>query len=253
MAARPLSSAANRPGRRACASAAARRRNTHQHLTAAPTLSELGAEIAIAKAKAASGVAISDVRYAAVYDSLTITLAMTFGGFGVSCARRGGGARPVRLFQPRRRDAAQYPWRALELRPLRRRRRDGATWSKPIMQIDRAHRQPPGARRLGRAVAWRRRACCRRMSAFPGAIAMSDWTSGEQTIRYQSCVACGRLQYFRRGFCAVCGATEPRRAPRQRRGGGLRKLRWSAAPRRRRAAHICPTTSCWSIPSRAFA
>jgi acetyl-CoA acetyltransferase len=33
--------------------------HTHQHVTAAPTLSELGAEIAIAKAKAASGVAIS--------------------------------------------------------------------------------------------------------------------------------------------------------------------------------------------------
>jgi acetyl-CoA acetyltransferase len=56
---------------RGCAQA-----HTHQHVTAAPTLSELGAEIAIAKAKAASGVAISDVRYAAVYDSFTITLAM---------------------------------------------------------------------------------------------------------------------------------------------------------------------------------
>jgi uncharacterized OB-fold protein len=37
---------------------------------------------------------------------------------------------------------------------------------------------------------------------------MSDWTSGEEAIRYQSCAACGRVQYFRRGFCAVCGATE---------------------------------------------
>src|SRR3954464_8886522 len=43
--------------------------HTHQHVTAAPALSELGVEIAIAKAKAASGVAIADVRYAAVYDS----------------------------------------------------------------------------------------------------------------------------------------------------------------------------------------
>src|SRR5437763_16895139 len=56
---------------RGCAQA-----HTHQHVTAAPRLSELGAEISIAKAKAASGVAISDVRYAAVYDSFTITLAM---------------------------------------------------------------------------------------------------------------------------------------------------------------------------------
>jgi acetyl-CoA acetyltransferase len=42
---------------RGCAQA-----HTHQHVTAAPRLSELGAEIAIAKAKAASGVAMSDVR-----------------------------------------------------------------------------------------------------------------------------------------------------------------------------------------------
>src|SRR3978361_1280291 len=46
--------------------------HTHQHVTAAPALSELGAEIAVAKAKAACGIDISDVRYAAVYDSFTI-------------------------------------------------------------------------------------------------------------------------------------------------------------------------------------
>src|SRR5436309_3141363 len=56
---------------RGCAQA-----HTHQHVTAAPALSEFGAEIAIARAKAAAGVEISDVRYAAVYDSFTITLAM---------------------------------------------------------------------------------------------------------------------------------------------------------------------------------
>src|ERR1700751_1479185 len=50
--------------------------HTHQHVTAMPALSELGAEIAIAKAKVQAGAAISDVRYAAVYDSFTITLAM---------------------------------------------------------------------------------------------------------------------------------------------------------------------------------
>ena len=36
----------------------------------------------------------------------------------------------------------------------------------------------------------------------------ADWTSGEQAILYQSCAACGIAQYFRRGFCAACGATE---------------------------------------------
>jgi len=27
-------------------------------------------------------------------------------------------------------------------------------------------------------------------------------------IRYQNCGACGRVQYFRRNFCAACGAPE---------------------------------------------
>jgi acetyl-CoA acetyltransferase len=68
--------------------------HTHQHVTAAPALSELGAEIAIARAKANSGVAISDVRYAAVYDSFTITLAMLLEDLGL--AARGEAASRVR-------------------------------------------------------------------------------------------------------------------------------------------------------------
>ncbi|SDS39310.1 thiolase family protein [Bradyrhizobium canariense] len=68
--------------------------HTHQHVTAAPALSELGAEISVAKAKAASGVAISDVRYAAVYDSFTITLAMLLEDLGL--AGRGEAAARVR-------------------------------------------------------------------------------------------------------------------------------------------------------------
>jgi acetyl-CoA acetyltransferase len=74
---------------RGCAQA-----HTHQHVTAAPALSELGAEISIAKARAAAGVAISDVRYAAVYDSFTITLAMLLEDLGL--AKRGEAAAQVR-------------------------------------------------------------------------------------------------------------------------------------------------------------
>jgi acetyl-CoA acetyltransferase len=74
---------------RGCAQA-----HTHQHVTAAPALSELGAEIAIAKAKEAAGVTISDVRYAAVYDSFTITLAMLLEDLGL--AGRGEAAAQVR-------------------------------------------------------------------------------------------------------------------------------------------------------------
>jgi uncharacterized OB-fold protein len=36
---------------------------------------------------------------------------------------------------------------------------------------------------------------------------LPDWTRGEEATVYQSCKACGGLQYFRRGFCAVCGST----------------------------------------------
>jgi len=74
---------------RGCAQA-----HTHQHVTAAPALSELGAEISIAKAREAAGLAISDVRYAAVYDSFTITLAMLLEDLGL--AKRGEAAARVR-------------------------------------------------------------------------------------------------------------------------------------------------------------
>ena len=39
--------------------------------------------------------------------------------------------------------------------------------------------------------------------------ALADWTKGEAAIVYQSCSACGGLQYFRRSFCAACGAPDP--------------------------------------------
>jgi uncharacterized OB-fold protein len=38
---------------------------------------------------------------------------------------------------------------------------------------------------------------------------MADWTKGEEAIVYQSCAACGSVQYFRRSFCAACGAPDP--------------------------------------------
>ncbi|WP_298877805.1 thiolase family protein [uncultured Bradyrhizobium sp.] len=74
---------------RGCAQA-----HTHQHVTAAPNLSEFGAEISIARAKEATGLAISDVRYAAIYDSFTITLAMLLEDLGL--AGRGEAAARVR-------------------------------------------------------------------------------------------------------------------------------------------------------------
>jgi uncharacterized protein len=42
-----------------------------------------------------------------------------------------------------------------------------------------------------------------------GKRAPADWTTGAEAIVYQSCAACGSLQYFRRSFCRVCGAPDP--------------------------------------------
>jgi uncharacterized OB-fold protein len=39
--------------------------------------------------------------------------------------------------------------------------------------------------------------------------AIADWTTGVEAITYQSCAACGTLQYFRRSFCVNCGAPDP--------------------------------------------
>ena len=42
-----------------------------------------------------------------------------------------------------------------------------------------------------------------------GKPALADWTTGAEAIVYQSCAACGNLQYFRRSFCVACGAPDP--------------------------------------------
>jgi uncharacterized OB-fold protein len=36
-----------------------------------------------------------------------------------------------------------------------------------------------------------------------------DWTNGAEAIIYQSCAVCDATQYFRRSFCAACGAPDP--------------------------------------------
>jgi uncharacterized OB-fold protein len=38
---------------------------------------------------------------------------------------------------------------------------------------------------------------------------LADWTAGAEAIVYQDCAACGAKQYFRRTFCAACGAPDP--------------------------------------------
>jgi uncharacterized OB-fold protein len=41
---------------------------------------------------------------------------------------------------------------------------------------------------------------------------LADWTRGEEAIIFQTCTACGHVQYFHRAFCAACGAADPREA-----------------------------------------
>ena len=186
--------------------------HTHQHVTAAPALSELGAEITIAKAKAASGVAISDVRYAAVYDSFTITLAMLLEDLGL--AARGEAAARVR---------AGYFGQDGEM-PLNT---HGGLLSYGHCGVGgaMAHLVETHLQMTGRAgsrqvrdasialAAWRWRRAVVACQHVPGAGAMSerldDWTTGHEAIVYQSCAACGARQYFRRNFCAACGAPDP--------------------------------------------
>ena len=47
---------------------------------------------------------------------------------------------------------------------------------------------------------------------------LADWTMGAEAIVYQSCAACGSLQYFHRSFCVSCGAPDPE--PKQASGAG---------------------------------
>ena len=42
------------------------------------------------------------------------------------------------------------------------------------------------------------------------------WAKGEQSIVYQFCAVCDATQYFRRSFCAACGAPDPQ----DKRAGG---------------------------------
>src|SRR4030095_2330581 len=50
--------------------------HTHQYVTTIPQFDAMGAAMSLKRAKAACGIEIGDVRYASIYDSFTITLAM---------------------------------------------------------------------------------------------------------------------------------------------------------------------------------
>jgi acetyl-CoA acetyltransferase len=58
--------------------------HTHQHASAAPSLTRFGAAAAMRRALDAAGVALADARYAAVYDSFTITLTILLEELGLA-------------------------------------------------------------------------------------------------------------------------------------------------------------------------
>jgi acetyl-CoA acetyltransferase len=60
----------------------------HQHVTAAASLTAFGAGDCTARALTQAGVALSDIRYAGIYDSFTVTLAILLEEIGL--APRGG-------------------------------------------------------------------------------------------------------------------------------------------------------------------
>ncbi|MHB8267516.1 thiolase family protein [Bradyrhizobium sp.] len=74
---------------RGCAQA-----HTHQYVTTIPKFDAMGAAMSLKRASAASGIEVGDVRYAGIYDSFTITLAMLLEELGL--AGRGEAAARVR-------------------------------------------------------------------------------------------------------------------------------------------------------------
>jgi acetyl-CoA acetyltransferase len=68
--------------------------HTHQHVSAAPSLTEFGAKASVERARGAAGVSLDNVRYAAIYDSFTITLTILLEEIGL--APRGKAGRRAR-------------------------------------------------------------------------------------------------------------------------------------------------------------
>jgi acetyl-CoA acetyltransferase len=68
--------------------------HTHQHVSAAPSLTEFGAKPSVERARNAAGITLDNVRYAAIYDSFTITLTILLEEIGL--APRGQAGRRAR-------------------------------------------------------------------------------------------------------------------------------------------------------------
>jgi acetyl-CoA acetyltransferase len=58
--------------------------HTHQYVTGAPSLTEFGAKASVERARESAGITLSDLRYAAIYDSFTITLTILLEEIGLA-------------------------------------------------------------------------------------------------------------------------------------------------------------------------
>jgi acetyl-CoA acetyltransferase len=58
--------------------------HTHQYVSGAPSLTEFGAKASVERARSQAGIELSDVRYAAIYDSFTITLTILLEEIGLA-------------------------------------------------------------------------------------------------------------------------------------------------------------------------
>ncbi len=82
------------PGRDAIRIRGTGQAHRHQHVTAAGPVGAFGAAEAAGRALGAAGVALADIRYGAIYDSFTVTLAILLEELGL--APRGGAGRLAR-------------------------------------------------------------------------------------------------------------------------------------------------------------
>ena len=155
-AARPSSSAGSARDAAGVRIIGAGQAHTHQHISAAPSLTEFGARLSMDRAIEATGrkLATTDVDYVAIYDSFTITLAILLEEIGLAPRGRRD-AWLAKGISPAAGQTAQYPRRVALLRPLRCRRRHGAP-GRGAAADDRPRRPAPGCR-YGARVAPRRR------------------------------------------------------------------------------------------------
>lgn len=67
--------------------------------------------------------------------------------------------------------------------------------------------------------------------------AVADWTSGADALAYDRCRTCGKVQYFRRSFCAHCGSAEVERQVGSGRGTAYAITTVTRAPSEALRAH----------------